>query len=584
MNPKTENLKEKIRELNKMKQLAIEDIETKPPTPLDRKIIEKYEEIWQEVLKICKEENIRNAKKFDEKYRIFQWGLEDFIESYSNLIDYCGQMDEIYLEPEIKMLTETLEQFHIDKDTKQEFELIIIRDTYMIGNKKEAEKQINQWIKANPEVGEGYEVKCDWELEKSKPDMEKIANILDEAENNGTFVPNEDIYEEVIEYYEKIGNDELAEYYESLLDLKEERYYDEEDMEEYDDFLEEEREKVIEDIKEMSKDKVKKNKTFEEYILDTNAEEQMRFLFPQIIMNTEEKTKLNQEDMKKYILENYDTILKENMKYMPKYVMECIRKFPANGFIEINLDNSNMQELMDIHRYFLLKLSGMAFMECKNNKLVISIPYIKKMKEYIKDEHIMEKNKDINEKMDIISGICQVYGAIKTRKIYHILEKFYEGVTKEQLAKYLLMFCSFFGIANIKIETSTGSLQFIYNNLIDEESAKKIIKENKKIKDYTKEEYIKYSTLEYLKNTKGYKKLEKEFNSNMFFGEDLFEMLGEMLIPYTLERRLDGKKADEILDILIQQIEQMNKMGLSTMNIETVKKGFKELDSELPKW
>ena len=226
----------------------------------------------------------------------------------------------------------------------------------------------------------------------------------------------------------------------------------------------------------------------------------------------------------------------------------------------------------------------MALKKKKNNKLVISIPYIKKMKEYIKDEHIMEKNKDINEKMDIISGMCQVYGAIKTRKIYHILEKFYEGVTKEQLAKYLLMFCSFFGIANIKIETSTGSLQFIYNNLIDEKKTKKIIKENKKIKDYTKEEYIKYSTLEYLKNTKGYKKLEKEFNSNMFFGEDLFEMLGEMLIPYTLERRLDGKKADEILDILIQQIEQMNKMGLSTMNIETVKKGFKELDSELPKW
>lgn len=147
MNPKTENLKEKIRELNKMKQLAIEDIETKPPTPLDRKIIEKYEEIWQEVLKICKEENIRNAKKFDEKYRIFQWGLEDFIESYSNLIDYCGQMDEIYLEPEIKMLTETLEQFHIDKDTKQEFELIIIRDTYMIGNKKKQKSKLINGLK-----------------------------------------------------------------------------------------------------------------------------------------------------------------------------------------------------------------------------------------------------------------------------------------------------------------------------------------------------------------------------------------------------------------------------------------------------
>lgn len=222
MNQKTENLKEKIKELSKMAHLSIEDIEAEPPTSLDRKIIEKYEEIWKEVLEICKKENIRDTEKFDEEYHIFQWGLKDFMESYSDFIDYRGQMDKIYLEPEIKMLKEILEQFHIDKDIKQEFELIIIRDTYLIGNKKEAEKQINQWIKANPEVGEGYEVKCDWELEKSKPDMEKIARILDEAENNGTSVSNENIYEEVIEYYEKIGNDELAEYYESLLDFKEE--------------------------------------------------------------------------------------------------------------------------------------------------------------------------------------------------------------------------------------------------------------------------------------------------------------------------------------------------------------------------
>ncbi len=582
MNQKTEKLKEKIKELNEMIDSSIEDIETEPPTPLDRKIIEKYEEIWQEVLEICKEENIRDTGKFDEKYDVFQWGLENFIESYSVFIDYCGQIDEIYLEPEIKMLTETLEQFNIDKDTKQEFELIIIRDTYIMGNKKEAEKQIDEWIKANPKAGEGYEVKCDWELEKSKPDMEKIAKILDEAEDNGTFVPNEEIYDKVIEYYEKIGNDELAKYYESLLDFEEESYYDEEDMEEYDDFLEEAKKYMIEDIKEMLKDKVKKNKTFEEYLLDTNDEGRIKFLCPQLIMSTEKE--IDREDLEKYILENYDIILKENMKYMPRYVIECIKKFPTNGYMEINLDDTNAQELIDIQRVFLLKLSGMAFMECKNDKLVISIPYIKKMKEYIKDKNVMEKNKDINEKMSLISGMCEVYGAIETRKIYHILEKFYEGITKEQLAKYLVMFCAFFEVANMRIEKATGSLQFIYNNLINEESAKKIVKENKEIKEYTKEEYIKYSTLEYLKNTKGYKRLKKEFNSNMFFGEDLFGMLGEMLIPYTLERRLDGKKADEILDMLIQQIEQMNNMGLSTINIGIVKKGFKELDSELPKW
>ena len=43
MNQKTEKLKEKIKELNEMIDSSIEDIETEPPTPLDRKIIEKYE-------------------------------------------------------------------------------------------------------------------------------------------------------------------------------------------------------------------------------------------------------------------------------------------------------------------------------------------------------------------------------------------------------------------------------------------------------------------------------------------------------------------------------------------------------------
>ena len=71
MKQKTENLKEKIKELNKVTHLAIEDIETEPPTPLDRKIIDKYEEIWQEVLEICKEEKIRDTEKFDEKYDVF---------------------------------------------------------------------------------------------------------------------------------------------------------------------------------------------------------------------------------------------------------------------------------------------------------------------------------------------------------------------------------------------------------------------------------------------------------------------------------------------------------------------------------
>ena len=291
MNSKKEELKEKVKELNKMQEQSFEDIEQEPITELDKKIVKKYQEIWKEVLKICKEEKIKETEIFDEKYDIFQWGLEDFIDSYTDFVDYCAQMDEIYLEPEVKILKEAIEQFDLNTERKQEYELLIIRDTYIMGNKKEAQKQIDEWIKKNPTQGEGYEVKCDWELEKAKPNMEKIAKILDEAEENGTYVPNEEIYEEVIEYFEEVGNDEMADYYSSLLDfIEEDNYYYEDDFEEeYEENLNEEREEVIEIINEMANDKVKKNKTFEQYLDEKNDMECNAFLVPQIFMKTAEE-------------------------------------------------------------------------------------------------------------------------------------------------------------------------------------------------------------------------------------------------------------------------------------------------------
>ena len=590
MNPKIEKLKEKIKELERMEEISIEDIETEPPTPLDREIIEKSQEIWQEVLEICKKEKIKDTKIFDKKYNIFQYGLENFIEEYSAFIDYCGQMDEIYLKPEIKMLKEALEHFNINKQTRQEFELLIIRDTYIIGEKEEAKKQVEEWIKRNPNVGEGYEIKCDWELEKSKPDMEKIARILDDAVENGTFVPNEEIYEEVIKYYKKLGDKKLAEHYKLLLNLEQvnfeqENYY-EEDMEEYEEVLDEKKKKIIEDIKYIATDKVEKNKTFEEYFGARSNEEQIKFLFPQLIMYTKKEVEviMKQKDIKKYILENYDTILKEKLKYFPKDLIKFIKKLPIDGFVEMELDIKSIQVMAAVHKYFMLGAIGIVFMEYKNDKLLISIPNIKKIKEYLKDKNLIKENNYINEKMAIISGMCEVYGAFELDKIYPILEKFYKGITKEKLANYLLIFCEFFQIANIKTEKTSGKVQFIYNNLIDEKIAKKILSKKKGIKNYSKEEYIKYSNLKYIKNTKGYKKIEKVLDSDILLDEDLLKMLDEILIAYVMGKHLDDKKVDNLLKVLILQLEEIDKLGFQTLNIEAIKEGLKELAYEIPKW
>ena len=96
--------------------------------------------------------------------------------------------------------------------------------------------------------------------------------------------------------------------------------------------------------------------------------------------------------------------------------------------------------------------------------------------------------------------------------------------------------------------------------------------------------YLKYYDKKFLYKMKGYKTIEKEVNSGMLFGEKLFRVLGDILIPYTIERRLSSSLADELLEKLLQQLVMMEEMGMGSINKEKVEEGFKQLDNELPRW
>ena len=61
-----------------MKYQSMEDIDEEPPTELDKKMIELSQEIWIEILKIAKEENIIKPEEFDRKYPIMEFGLQNW--------------------------------------------------------------------------------------------------------------------------------------------------------------------------------------------------------------------------------------------------------------------------------------------------------------------------------------------------------------------------------------------------------------------------------------------------------------------------------------------------------------------------
>ena len=268
---------------------------------------------------------------------------------------------------------------------------------------------------------------------------------------------------------------------------------------------------------------------------------------------------------------------------MPQYVIELIKETDSSGLIEKDLNEMKLEELEKMYEYFSLKPYGMDFISCKNKKLTIVIPFIKKMKEYVEDTELMEENKKINEKINVIVGMSEVHGALKEENIYSILEEIYQDINKEEVEQLVLIACGFLGLTGLKINPEKRKIEYIYQILINEGTAEEILEANKEIKNHTKDEYLKYSDKKFLYKMEGYKTIEKEVNSGMFFGEKLFRVLGEILIPYTIERRLDSKLADELLEKLLQQLTMMEQMGMGTLNNKKIEKDFKELDDELPR-
>ena len=369
-----------------------------------------------------------------------------------------------------------------------------------------------------------------------------------------------------------------------------EDFDDYEDFNEYEDFEEyelQQKEAIIEEIKEIANDKVEENKTYEQYVQEKkNENELLTFLGPQIITKTPSEINQIKKDLKKYIIENKEEILRKNMIYMPEDVIKEIKNTPQNGIIEIDFEE-DISEILKIIKYELLKNFGMAFIGMQENKVIIHIPLIKEMKQLLQDKEIMDKQKIINEKIHIILGICELHGAIKTKQVYNLMEEFYGKTDNEQFEKFLIMVCELFGVGRIKIDKKTGSLQFIYENCLDEEMAKEIIKANKEIKTYTKEEYLKYGTEDYLTNTKGYKKLKEEFDSDIFDEDDLAELLHNLVIPYTIEARMGNKNTDEIIKEMERQlVDILGEEGLIELGLDAkeIAKSLQDIAEELPKW
>lgn len=595
-----EELKKEVKKLYSLEEKLTDDFEIDYPTKLSLEVQKQYEKIFNKVLEICKKEKIKDYEVFDKKYNIFEEGLEDFIENIKEFfIIYSGDSKDD-AKKELDVFQKILNQFNINKKEKQDLKLYILNDTRYIGDENKAEELLQDFIKKYPKNEEGYNTKCNWELEKKKLDMEKVVDIIMESKENEALVDDEDIYESVINYYKKKGDKKKEKQFKQMLqDIKEKQYFDEDMFDEsdifeddfsYDDEIDGEEldDLIIEEIREVADDKVSKNKTFEDYIKGMSDIKKFNFLGPQAVFMKENERNQVINNVSEYISKNYKTILKENLKYMPKDLIEFLKTVPDSGIKEIGLKNKFPSDIDEIMKKYTLNIFLIAFWQLKGMKLLIAVPLISNIKNDLKDKDVKKENKKFNEILNLVNGIINLYGAVKAKEIYNLVLKIYEkdGINQETdieyFSKLLFIICNLLNIASIKFNEK--GIEYIYNNSLDEKTAKSIMKKQSEIKVLPKEEYLKYSKENFWKDFNGYKKLKRELNSRMF-GEQLIPIIDGVLAMYVPEKQIGSKRSDEIINKLFEEMKKANKeLGIPFVNENKLKAYFKEIDLEIPKW
>lgn len=595
-----EELKKEVKKLYSLEEKLTDDFEIDYPTKLSLEVQKQYEKIFNKVLEICKKEKIKDYEVFDKKYNIFEEGLEDFIENIKEFfIIYSGDSKDD-AKKELDVFQKILNQFNINKKEKQDLKLYILNDTRYIGDENKAEELLQDFIKKYPKNEEGYNTKCNWELEKKKPDMEKVVDIIMESKENEALVDDEDIYESVINYYKKKGDKKKEKQFKQMLqDIKEKQYFDEDMFDEsdifeddfsYDDEIDGEEldDLIIEEIREVADDKVSKNKTFEDYIKGMSDIKKFNFLGPQAVFMKENERNQVINNVSEYISKNYKTILKENLKYMPKDLIEFLKTVPDSGIKEIGLKNKFPSDIDEIMKKYTLNIFLIAFWQLKGMKLLIAVPLISNIKNDLKDKDVKKENKKFNEILNLVNGIINLYGAVKAKEIYNLVLKIYEkdGINQETdieyFSKLLFIICNLLNIASIKFNEK--GIEYIYNNSLDEKTAKSIMKKQSEIKVLPKEEYLKYSKENFWKDFNGYKKLKRELNSRMF-GEQLIPIIDGVLAMYVPEKQIGSKRSDEIINKLFEEMKKANKeLGIPFVNENKLKAYFKEIDLEIPRW
>lgn len=183
----------------------------------DRQVLEYYQEILNLIIEIAKQEGIKDIKVIDNKYFKTENNASMMIEGYMSILQFYGNIDRDITKREIEVINQIQENLKLDDDFEIKNKIELANCYFYIGNEKKARQLMLDFIKNNPDEDEAYMCMQNWYM-YDKPDINRLAEVIDLAEENKHILITDFGYDRLVEFYDSIGDTRNKQKYQELYD------------------------------------------------------------------------------------------------------------------------------------------------------------------------------------------------------------------------------------------------------------------------------------------------------------------------------------------------------------------------------
>ena len=329
-----------------------------------------------------------------------------------------------------------------------------------------------------------------------------------------------------------------------------------------------------------------KEETLVEFLKSQKKDELIRLIVVQAIVENdnsklvkiksfENKTK---DDIIQYIVNNLDEIIRAYFYSFRPIELEQLKVAIKNNKKKIKFD----QEPLSLHFIDIIKNFSLAKVEYnkKEDTIIIFMPqeFIDIFNKYLKNEKLLEENKYNFKIFDNVQNIVNTYGIINFNKLHEIFNKQIFKIDKNELEQVIFTSSVFdeMPIYNYNGEDLICNLEFMnYDYAVNFYK-----KQRMNYKIYTKEEYEKIASYEYLNNLKSYQKFKNYLIENYDDIEDEFDYINNFLIcDYLNFAQVSLNDAEIAFETNV-----VKTFYVTQEDIKEMKKYLKDIYDEYPKW